>query len=114
MTRLPHSDKAVIAEAKITEYLLALAHPAGGPKAAFFRRFGFSASAWERLRDALLDHARSARTVSVSDTAFGRKYILDGPMRTPDGRQPSVRAIWFVRAGETVPRFVTAVPGVQR
>jgi len=54
--------------------------------ARFFAGFGFTAAAWLRLRDALLDHARSAPIVSVADTLFGRKYILEGPLTAPDGR----------------------------
>jgi len=62
------------------------------------------------LRDALLDHARSARVVSVSETEFGKKYILEGRLPAPDGRKPRIRAIWVVAAGETAPRLVTAYP----
>jgi hypothetical protein len=31
-------------------------------------------------------------------------------MDCPDGRQPSVLSVWFLRSEETVPRFVTAYP----
>ena len=41
-------------------------------------------------------------------SSFGVKYVIDGPLQTPDGRNPSVRAIWFVETGEKQPRFVTA------
>ena len=116
ISRLPNAQLAVIDQRKITDYLLAQAHPAGRGKAAFFQRFGFSAAAWAMLRDALFDHARSASIVSAADTPFGRKYILEGSLATPDGRNPRVRAIWFVTAGEMAPRFVTAypIPGVER
>ena len=96
--------------------LLSVDHPAGRAKAAFFLCFGFSTDRWEELRDALLAHAASARLVSVEHTAFGMKYILEGPLRSPTGRQPQLRAVWFVEAGEQVPRLVTAypVPGSER
>jgi hypothetical protein len=114
--RLPEASLAVIERRKITDYLLTKGHPAGRAKAAFFQRFGFAAASWERLRDALLEHARSARVVSTADTPFGKKYILEGPLIAPDGRKPLVRAVWFVRPGETASRFVTAypLPGVRR
>src|SRR6185437_15417200 len=67
-------------------------------------------SPWSRLRDALLDHARSAPVVSVTDTAFGEKYILEGPFPAADGRTPRLRAVWFIAVGQVVPRFVTAYP----
>jgi hypothetical protein len=115
-SRLPNAQLAVIDRRKITDYLLAQGHPAGRGKAAFFQRFGFSVAAWAMLRDALLDHARSAPIVSAADTPFGKKYILEGQLSALDGREPRVRAVWFIIAGEMVPRFVTAypAPGVGR
>lgn len=108
--------RAIIEQRKITLYLLAAGHPAGRAKAAFFGSFGFRAAAWQELRDALLQHARMAVVRAVVETAFGQKYILEGMMSAPDGRRPQVRAIWFVRNGETAPRLVTAyaLPGDER
>lgn len=116
MAALPGVQFASIPRQKITGYLLATGHPAGGAKAAFFRRFGFSAARWEALRDALLDHAQTAPVAGSADTPFGKKYILEGPLTAPDGRRPRVRAIWFRPHGETVPRLATAypLPGVER
>jgi hypothetical protein len=108
--RLPNAHLAVIDQRKVTDYLLASSHPAARAKAAFFERFGFTVVAWTTLRDALLDHAHSAPVVSIADTLFGRKYILEGPLAAPDAREPRVRAIWFVEIGEAIPRFVTAYP----
>jgi hypothetical protein len=108
--RLPSAHLATIDQQKIAAYLLATGHPAGRAKAAFFQRFGFSGTAWQVVRDALLEHARSAPVVSAADTPFGRKYILEGPLPAPNGHKPRVRSIWFVRAGETAPRFVTDYP----
>jgi hypothetical protein len=73
VTGLPNSDLAVVEEYKITHYLLSSGHPAGRGKAAFFRRFGFSTAAWEKLRDALLDHGRAASILDVEDTPFGNE-----------------------------------------
>ncbi|HXP04811.1 MAG TPA: hypothetical protein VN808_11870 [Stellaceae bacterium] len=108
MPGLPDVDFAVIEESKITHYLLAADHPVGRFKAAFFLGFGFGAAAWEELHDALLAHARDGQIVSVSETEFGIKYILEGPLSAPDGRRPNLRAVWFVEAGERTPRLVTA------
>src|SRR5215471_19926297 len=105
MVGLPHADLATVDESKVTHYLLATDHPAGRGKAAFFDRFGFSKTDAGILCEALLGHARSAPVSAVEETDFGRKYVLDGPLIAPDGRQPRVRAIWFIEAGETAPRF---------
>src|SRR6266540_606848 len=108
MAGIPDPDQATIEDRKIIHYLLSGSHPAGRAKAVFFRRFGFRTSTWQSLRDALLDHARSAALVSASDTPFGKKYTLEGPLVTPGARRPRVRSIWFVATGETAARLVTA------
>jgi hypothetical protein len=108
MAGVPNPDLAVIEEQKIRHHLLSTGHPAGLGKAVFFQRFGFDPVAWEQLRDTLLDHAHSAGVVAVDDTPFGTKYILEGPLSSPDGRDPWIRAIWFVATGEITPRLVTA------
>src|SRR5260370_40296437 len=96
---LLNAPLAIIERRKITDYLLSRSHPAGRAKAAFFARFGFTAAEWPRLRDALLEHARSAPIVSAVDTPFGKKYILEGPITAPDGRKPRVRTVWFIVTG---------------
>jgi hypothetical protein len=116
MPGLPGAGRAAIDRRKITHYLLASDHPAERAKAAFFNRFGFRAAEWRRLRDALLDHAHTASVAQAFETQFGRKYVMEGRIVTPDGRKPNVRSIWFVAEGETTPRLVTAyaLRGVQR
>lgn len=47
--KLPHVESAVVPERKITHYLLNPAHPAGGSKARFFLRHGFSPVKWQLL-----------------------------------------------------------------
>jgi hypothetical protein len=114
--RLPRADLALIDDHKVTGYLLSNSHPAGRAKAAFFRSVGFRLSARRQLRDALLEHSKTAEVVAHGDTMFGRKYVLEGPLRAPDGRNSQLRSIWFVRIGDERPRLVTAYPitGVER
>jgi hypothetical protein len=108
--RLPHAEEAITDEYKITAYLLSSIHAAGAPKAAFFGRFGFSSDAWTVLRDAFLGHAREHEVTRISDTPFGQAFEVTGRLMSPDGRNPWVKVVWFVRSGETAPRLVTAVP----
>jgi hypothetical protein len=115
-SRLPNADLAVIDEHKLTHYLLASDHPAGRAKAALFQRYGYGVADWRVLRDALLLHARTAQVVSIGDTEFGRKYVLEGILDARSGRRLRLRAVWFMNADEIAPRLVTAypVPGVKR
>jgi hypothetical protein len=108
--KLPNAEQAVVPTRKVTHYLLNPAHPAGGSKAAFFLRFGFTASEWRRLADALLRHARENEAVATEETRHGIRYVVDGPLRAPDGTSLNVRSAWFIDPGAAAPRFVTAHP----
>ncbi len=110
MQSLPNAENAIIEESKITGYLLSMDHPYGRHKAEFFQRFGFSADDWGVLVAALRNHAINQLVVEADDTQFGLKYIIDGPMETPDARNPSIRSVWFIETNEETPRFVTAYP----
>jgi hypothetical protein len=126
MHQLPNVERAVVENRKITDYLLSVEHPFGRAKmllappaqARFFRRFGFRldvrglspAEAWQTLQSALLDHTRHNAVVLREATPFGMKYVIEGPLVTPDGRNPVIRAVWFVETGHERPRFVTAYP----
>ena len=55
--KIPHAKSSSIPDRKITGYLLSPAHPAGGSKAVFFIRHGFSIERWTELKSALLRHA---------------------------------------------------------
>lgn len=107
---LPNASQAVVKQRKVTDYLLAFEHPEGGGKAEFFTHFGFAAELWETLADALRAHALAHPVSSISDSPYGIKHRLDGPLLCPDGRIPSVRAVWIIDRGSTAPRLVTAHP----
>jgi hypothetical protein len=110
MTRLPGADEALVDEGKIRSYLLSTSHPVGRHKAAFFSRYGFKAEKWEELRSALLLHGKDNDLTAIEDTPFGKKYVVDGLLRSPDGDDVAVRTVWFVGRGDERPRFVTAHP----
>jgi len=108
--RLPNQHKAIIPEMKIRGYLLSTSHPYGRHKAAFFKRFGFSVKYWELMTIALRSHAEQCDVVRVEDTEFGSRYIVEGPLKAPDGRAPNVRVVWFIEKEDDRPRLVTVYP----
>jgi hypothetical protein len=110
VAKLPSAAQAVVPDRKITAYLLNDAHKTGGPKAAFFKAFGFSIKAPEVLALALRDHAANNDVVASATTPLGIKYEISGPFPAPGGRVPIVKSVWIILNGETTPRFVTAVP----
>ena len=108
--KLPNADQAVVPEAKITRYLLDLTSPKGKSKAVFFRAFGFTIGQWQIMADALRQHAAVHQVTLIEADEHGTRYVIDGALTTPDGRNPQVRAVWIVREGETEPGFVSAYP----
>ena len=101
---------AYIPRAKLKGYLLSDSHPVGKAKARFFHRFGYDESTIERLESDFINIAQSHDVTEVATTAHGTKYIMDGFLNTPIGRQVLVRTVWIVDAGQDRPRFVTAHP----
>jgi hypothetical protein len=110
MEYVPAADNAVVAENKIRGYLLSTEHPFGRFKSQFFLEFGFRLDAWMEMQASLLRHVRENRVVDSEVTEFGTKYVVEGPLVSPDGRNPGVRTVWFIETEEQRPRFVTAYP----
>jgi hypothetical protein len=108
--KLPNASRVRVDRSKIEQYLLSHEHPDGSPKARFFERFGFRRSHWEELAAALCGHARTQNVANTVESGYGIRYVLDGPLETPDGRRPYVRTVWIMEAGNDEPRLVTAHP----
>ncbi len=108
--KLPNAQSATVPERKVTLYLLNPGHPAGGSKASFFLRFGFSTAEWQQLAEALLQHARENEAVVTEQTRHGTRYVVDGVLTARDGTLLNVRSAWFIDIGGDEPRFVTAHP----
>ena len=108
--KLPYAAKARVDRKKIVEYLLSSSHPDESSKARFFSRFGFRVDEWEVLARALRKHGR-VHGVSVSvESVHGTRHGVDGPLETPDGRNPKVRTVWILNRRSRAPRLITAHP----
>lgn len=108
---LPNVEKAVVAEAKITRYLLDLTSENGRSKARFFLAFGFTVDEWEVMAKALKQHAASHDVKNIEPRPpFGVNYVIEGALITPDGRNPAVRVIWAIDTGGDTPRLISAYP----
>ena len=108
--KLPNAQLATVPERKVTHYLLNPAHPAGGSKASFFLRFGFTVADWQRLAEALIRHASENEVVEMKETSHGWRYVVDGPLTAPDRTNLNVRTASYINPGGDAPRFVTAHP----
>jgi len=108
--KLPNADVATIDESKIRDYLLSPTHPVGRYKARFFGSVGYRREHSERLVAALREVSRNDVSDMV-ETEFGTKYVVPGQLATPAGTTAAIVTVWMIRAGDKVPRLVTAYPG---
>lgn len=108
--KLPTPHSLRVDREKIVEYLLNHEHPDGRAKALFFERVGFKTEAWETLADALRAHGGTHDVASVVESRFGTRYIVEGKLVSPDGRNPLIRTVWIVEKAQAAPRLVTAYP----
>ena len=108
--KLPNANQARVDESKVTDYLLSVSHQDGSAKARFFERFGFRASNCSGFILAILEHGRVNPVANVVDNEFGKRYSVDGEIRSPDGRNPTIRTVWIIEAGLDIPRLITAYP----
>lgn len=106
--------RAVVESAKLERYLLSREHPHGRQKAQFFERFGFTQDNAPVLHAALLDHVAGAALLEAMNTPFGQKFVLEGSLKSPDGRNPLVRSIWFEEREGGAVKLVTAYPAGAR
>lgn len=100
---VPNAAQAVIATPKITDYLLK--NPG---KAKFFLGFGFTLAQWRVLHDALLQHVVTQEYVKEIPLDDGVKYVVEGALQSPDGRNPLVRSVWMIDGGRSYPRLISA------
>jgi hypothetical protein len=62
------------------------------------------------MASALRVHAEQNDVAGAEETEFGSRYIVEGPLRAPDGWAPTVRVVWFIKQGNDRPRLVTVYP----
>lgn len=108
--KIPNCDRAEIPESKIIDYLLALGHPEGGPKATFFLNWGFTQNEWHILASALIRQANENVYTDVVEGKYGLKYIVIAPIESPAGITPPIKTIWMIPHDGEHPRLITAYP----
>lgn len=112
--KLPNAKLAKIAESKIVDYLLSHTHRLGRHKAALFEKFGFTIEKAYVLEKRLKELVLKNEVVAMEDSIFGTRYVVEGDLATPSGRELCIRSIWFIKRGEKVPYFVTAYAAKRR
>ena len=108
--RVPNADRAVIAAAKLTGYLLNASHKRGGTKARLLLSVGYTPDDSQRLDSDLRTQHLSLDVTRTSENAYGVVYEIEGPIKTPSGKTVRFCSIWQIDAGTDVPRFLTMYP----
>ena len=111
--KIPNAEKAVIDPIKLHGYLLSTSHPIGRFKAVFFARLGYGAANWQALDEALRKQHLGTDAKEVENDERGQKYEIRAILKGPAGQSAAVVSIWMIRAGESIPRFITAYPGAE-
>lgn len=111
--KLPNAHIAAIPKQKLVGYLLNPTHPRGKSKATVFRSLGFDTANPDALAAELVRHALHNDVSIQTDSEFGVRYVIDGWIVSPAGKQARIRTVWFVDNGSDVPRFVTAYPATR-
>lgn len=112
--KLPHAQRATADPPKIRDYLLSEEHPVGQYKARFFLALGFTRGGWRILRDRIVESAAQGSVIAIESTPYGEKYVVQGTLKGPAGREADLVSVWIMRLNETAPRLVTAYPGGRR
>lgn len=110
MMHLPNASRARVERSKVVDDLLNEDHPDGDSKALFFRQFGVHSDRWEQFAEALGNHAMQREVREKAESEYGTRYVIEGPLHPPDGRNPVVRTVWIVDSDASIPRLVTAYP----
>ena len=108
--KLPCAGDARVDRTKILEYLLSVTHEDGRGKALFLKEFGFASRNWKVLAECLREHGQNNDVSEVIASEFGKRYVVEGPLKTPDGRNPTLRTVWIIENHNTIPRLITAYP----
>lgn len=108
--KIPNNNRSLVADNKITDYLLSETHDKGEHKADFFKRFGFDIANIDTFKSSLIQHSIDRDIEQTKDSGFGIKYELKCEIRTPDERNPCIVTVWIVENGQEEPKLVTAYP----
>ncbi|MGH2566726.1 MAG: DUF6883 domain-containing protein [Bacteroidota bacterium] len=108
--KLPSADRAVVSKTKLTDYLLSEKHPVGRSKAIILKRFGYTSEQWQRLAEDVIHIAKNNEVTTTEESPFGLRYVIDGVLPTPSGKDLPIRTVWFIDNDEQIAHFVTAYP----
>lgn len=107
--QLPNRMLAVIAQEKLTDYLLNTRHRRGGTKARLLEQRGYTIQNWRQL-EADIRSCLETEVDIIRTTEYGTRYEIRMTLQTPLNIPLTVRTIWQIDDGTDVPRLITLYP----
>ncbi len=103
------SHNAVIAEAKLTKYLLVWRN--ADDKSKFLEQAGYTLENWQQLEADLRNQILPLEAVpSDEPNRFGDVYEIRGLLRGVNGIDLAVLTIWMIEYETKVTKFITLYP----
>lgn len=105
----PYPEAFEVEDDKVLRYLFNSSSEDGAPKGDFLMRFGFAPGRPLELMEALGGHPSLETWTQAFEAPHGVKFYFEGPLRSPDGRNPVIRTVWQIDYdgdGRTA-RFIT-------
>jgi len=81
--KLPRAENAIIPSKKLRDYLLAIDHPIGRLKSAFFYNLGCRREEWIILERDLRSQHLALDVEETIQSKYGMKYIIKGQLKGP-------------------------------
>ena len=100
------SQDAIIAEEKLTKYLL-IPLPKDD-KSKFLQRAGYMLENWRQLEQDLRAQVLTQPAELIETNRYGKKYCIRACLRGVNGLELSILTIWMMTSDKT--RFMTLTP----
>lgn len=97
---------AFINDEKFTKYLI----NSERPKGKYFRSNGFNETNIKIFKERLLKIVHNEEVQNMMNSDYGRKYTIEGDLRTPNGKIVKVLTVWIIEKNHKKPSFVTTYP----
>jgi hypothetical protein len=81
--------------AKILDYLLSTDHPIGADKGSVLHLHWIQQGRLDPPSDDLMLMCEQGEVVAEEQTPFGIKYVVDGLVQAPAGRNIELRTVWI-------------------
>jgi len=103
------SSNAIIAEAKLTKYLLVWRQ--ADDKSKFLAQAGYTPENWQQLEAALRSHILPLEAVPADNqNPFGDVYEIRGVLLGVNGVDLAVVTVWMIEYETQVTKFITLYP----